>query len=36
MIPAHIGPCEFGHFGRLIVVRCPHEFDQVMLPAWAD
>jgi hypothetical protein len=30
MIPAHIGPCEFGRLGKLIAVRCPHEFDQVM------
>jgi hypothetical protein len=30
MIPAHIGPCEFGCLGKLIAVRCPHEFDQVM------
>ena len=31
MIPAHIGPCEFGRLGKLIAVRCPHEFDQVAL-----
>jgi hypothetical protein len=33
MIPAHIGPCEFGRLGKLIAVRCPHEFDQVMRTA---
>jgi hypothetical protein len=30
VIPAHIGPCEFSHLGRLIVVRCPRAYDQVM------
>jgi hypothetical protein len=30
MIPAHIGPCEFGHLGKLIAVRCPCEFDALM------
>jgi len=30
VIPAHIGPCEFGHLGKLIAVRCPFEFDALM------
>jgi hypothetical protein len=30
MIPAHVGPCEFGHLGKLIAVRCPREFDTLM------
>ena len=30
MIPAHVGPCEFGHLGKLIAVRCPREFDVLM------
>jgi hypothetical protein len=33
MIPAHIGPCEFSQLCRLIVVRRPHEFDQVVRTA---
>ena len=32
-IPAHIGPCEFGQLGKLIAVRCPREFDDVMRQA---
>ena len=27
VIPAHVGPCEFG---KLIAVRCPREFDALM------
>jgi hypothetical protein len=29
-IPARIGPCEFGQLGKLITVRCPRAYDQVM------
>jgi hypothetical protein len=29
-IPARIGPVEFGELGRLIAVRCPHDFDHLM------
>jgi hypothetical protein len=32
-IPARIGPVEFGEFGRLIAVRCPHDFDHLMRKA---
>jgi hypothetical protein len=32
-IPAYIGPCEFGQLGKLIAVRCPREFDDVMRQA---
>jgi hypothetical protein len=30
MIPAHVGPCKFGHLGKLIAVRCPREIDVLM------
>ena len=29
-LPSHVGPCEFGHLGKLIAVRCPREFDALM------
>jgi hypothetical protein len=29
-LPARIGPCEFGELGRLVAVRCPGEFADVM------
>ena len=32
-IPARIGPVEFGELGRLIAVRCPHDFDHLMRKA---
>jgi hypothetical protein len=32
-IPARIGPVEFGTLGRLIAVRCPHDFDHLMRKA---
>jgi hypothetical protein len=32
-LPARIGPCEFGELGAMIAVRCPHEYDAVMLAA---
>ena len=33
-IPTHIGPCEFGALGKLIAVRCPHDYDAVMHRRW--
>lgn len=32
-IPARIGPVEFGELGALVAIRCPTEFDPVMLRA---
>lgn len=32
-IPIHVGPCEFGRFGKLVSVRCPREFDAIMRKA---
>jgi hypothetical protein len=32
-LPARIGPVEFGELGRLIAVRCPHDFDHLMRKA---
>jgi hypothetical protein len=29
-LPSHIGPCEIGQLGKLIAVRCPRDFDDVM------
>jgi hypothetical protein len=29
-LPARVGPVEFGTLGKLIAVRCPHDFDHVM------
>ena len=29
-VPARIGPAEFGTFGALIAVRCPHDLDHLM------
>jgi hypothetical protein len=28
--PVHLDPYEFRHVGRLIVVRCPRAYDEVM------
>jgi hypothetical protein len=28
--PVHLDPYEFRHVGRLIVVRCPRSYDEVM------
>ena len=35
-IPARIGPVEFGELGAMIAIRCPHEFDDVMLKAGGE
>jgi hypothetical protein len=29
-VPARIGPCQFGHLGRWVTIRCPLEYDQLM------
>jgi hypothetical protein len=29
-VPVRIGPAEFGTFGALIAVRCPHDLDHLM------
>jgi hypothetical protein len=28
-----VGPCQLGELGAMITVRCPHDFDGVMLKA---
>ena len=33
VIPRQIGPCQLGELGAMITVRCPHDFDGVMLKA---
>jgi hypothetical protein len=35
-LPARIGPVEFGEFGRLVAVRCPHELDHLMRKAGGE
>jgi hypothetical protein len=32
-VPKQIGPCQFGELGAMIAIRCPHEFNGVMLKA---
>ena len=33
VVPRQIGPCQLGKLGAMIAVRCPHDFDSVMLKA---
>jgi hypothetical protein len=33
VVPRQIGPCQLGELGAMITVRCPHDFDGVMLKA---
>ncbi len=30
-LPAWIGPCEFGILGGMVAVRCPTDFDPLMM-----
>ena len=32
-IPDYVGPCQFGQPGAMIAIKCPHEFNGVMLKA---
>jgi hypothetical protein len=33
VVPKQIGPVQFGELGAMIAIRCPHDFDHVMLKA---
>jgi hypothetical protein len=33
VVPARIGPVEFGELGGMVAVRCPHDFDHLMRKA---
>jgi hypothetical protein len=31
--PRQTGPCQFSELGAMVAVRCPHDYDSVMLKA---